>query len=82
MSNTFHLSGDNWELSDCSPSPLQLIVVVEVIAPKRSPIKAGDRAKRNRRDTLNLARSHRSGDLTVAQMLRNPGRTREGAEPD
>jgi hypothetical protein len=66
MSNTFHLSGDNWELSGCSLSPLQIIVIVGVIAPTLAPVKAGDRGKKNRRDALNLVRSHRSRDLTAA----------------
>jgi len=65
MSNTFHLSGDNWELSGCSLSSLQLIVIAEVTAPTLAPAKAGDRGKRTRRDALNLVRSHRSGDLAA-----------------
>jgi hypothetical protein len=64
-SNTLHLSGDKWELSGCSLSSLQLIVIVEVIAPTLAPVKAGDRVKRNRRDALKLVCGHRSGDLTA-----------------
>jgi hypothetical protein len=54
-SNTSYLSGDNWELSGCSLSSLQLIAIVEVIAPTLDPVKAGDQIKRNRRNASNLA---------------------------
>jgi hypothetical protein len=87
-SNTSYLSGEKWELSDCSLSSLQLIAIVEVIAPTSAPVKAGDRVKRNRRNASNLARSHRSGDLTAAwipgtiEALRDLGLARKAAEPD
>ena len=35
-----------------------------VVAPSKIPKKSGDRIKNDRRDALNLARLHRSGDLT------------------
>ena len=82
MSNTLHLSGDKWELSGCSLLSLQLIDIVDVIASTLVSVKPSDRVKRNRRDALNLARSHRSGDLTAvwipgprSEALRGLGRT-------
>ena len=35
-----------------------------VVAPSKIPCKSGDRIKNDRRDALNLARLHRSGELT------------------
>jgi hypothetical protein len=51
-SNTFYLSGDKWELSGWSLSSLQVIVIIEVIAPTLVPAKVGDQIKKNRRDAL------------------------------
>jgi hypothetical protein len=88
-SNTSYLSGDNWELSGCSLSSLQLIAVVEFIAQTLAPVKAGDWIKRNRRDALKLVCGHRSGDLTAvwipgsrSEAHRDLRRAREAAEPD
>ncbi len=39
-------------------------VACEVIAPTLIPVKSGDRVKTDRKDSLKLARCHRSGDLT------------------
>jgi len=64
-SNTSYLSGDNWKLSGCSISPLQIIVIVGVIVLTSAQAKAGNRVKRNRRDALKLAHIHRSGDLAA-----------------
>jgi transposase len=41
-----------------------------VIAPTLVPVKAGDRVKTDRRDAERLARSQRSGDLTVGSQHR------------
>lgn len=76
-SNTSYLSGDNWELSGCFLSPLQLIAIVEVIAQTLAPVKTGDRFKRNRWDALKLVCGHRSGDLT-AVWIQAPDRRRAG----
>ena len=40
-------------------------VDVTVVAPSRTPIRAGDRIKNDRRDAMNLARLHRAGELTA-----------------
>jgi hypothetical protein len=89
MSNTLYLSGDKWELSGCSLTSLQLIVIVEVTAPTLVPVQAGGRVERNRRVALERTRSHRSGDLTAAwipdprsEALRDLVRVREAAEQD
>jgi hypothetical protein len=37
-----YLSGDNWELSGCSLSSLQLIAIVEVIVQTLAPVKAAE----------------------------------------
>ena len=37
----------------------------EVVAPTLVPVKAGDRVKTDRRDTLKLARNYRAGELTA-----------------
>ena len=39
-----------------------------VVAPSKIPRKSGDRIKNDRRDALNLARLHRSGDLTAVYV--------------
>jgi transposase len=39
-----------------------------VVAPSKIPRKSGDRIKTDRRDALNLARLHRSGDLTTVYV--------------
>lgn len=39
-----------------------------VVAPSKIPQKSGDRIKNDRRDALNLARLHRSGDLTAVYV--------------
>ena len=44
----------------------KLGVTCEVVAPTLIPTKAGDRVKTDRRDAVKLARSYRSGDLTVS----------------
>lgn len=57
-----------------------------VVAPSKIPRKSGDRIKNDRRDALNLARLHRSGDLTAVyvpmaedEAMRDLTRTREDA---
>ena len=40
-----------------------------VVAPSLIPRRPGDRVKTDRRDALNLARLHRTGDLTDRQPL-------------
>jgi transposase len=40
----------------------------DVIAPSLTPRKPGDRVKTNRRDTQNLARLYRAGELTVIRI--------------
>jgi transposase len=64
-------------------------VACEVVAPTLVPVKAGDRVKTDRRDSLKLARSHRSGDLTPVwvpdtehEALRDIVRAREAAKKD
>ena len=47
-----------WQLSE-------LGVKCEVVAPTLIPVKAGDRAKTDRRDAEKLARCYRAGDLTA-----------------
>lgn len=61
----------------------------DVIAPTLVPVKAGDRVKTDRRDAMNLARLHRSGDLTAvwvpdagSEALRDLVRARETAKQD
>ena len=39
-----------------------------VVAPSKIPRKSGDRIKNDRRDALNLARLHRSGELTAVYV--------------
>lgn len=39
-----------------------------VVAPSKIPRKSGDRIKNDRRDALNLARLHRSGELTATYV--------------
>jgi transposase len=39
-----------------------------VVAPSKIPKKSGDRIKNDRRDALNLARLHRSGELTAVYV--------------
>jgi len=39
-----------------------------IVAPSKIPRKSGDRIKNDRRDALNLARLHRSGDLTAVYV--------------
>lgn len=39
-----------------------------VVAPSKIPRKSGDRIKNDRRDALNLAKLHRSGDLTAVYV--------------
>jgi len=57
-----------------------------VVAPSKIPRKSGDRIKTDRRDALNLARLHRSGDLTAVyvpstedEAMRDLTRSREDA---
>jgi transposase len=57
-----------------------------VVAPSMIPRKSGDRIKNDRRDALNLARLHRSGELTpvyvpttVDEAMRDLTRAREDA---
>jgi transposase len=57
-----------------------------VAAPSKIPRKSGDRIKNDRRDALNLARLHRSGDLTEVyvptvedEAMRDLSRGREDA---
>jgi transposase len=64
-------------------------VACEVVAPTLVPMKAGDRVKTDRRDSLKLARSYRSGDLTSVwvpdaehEALRDIVRAREAAKKD
>jgi transposase len=71
-----------WQLAE-------LGVACEVIAPTLVPMKAGDRVKTDRRDAERLARSYRSGDLTVvwvpdegSEALRDLVRAREAAKQD
>jgi transposase len=56
----------------------------QVVAPSLIPKKAGDRVKTDRRDSLNLARLHRAGELTAVwvpdgaqEALRDLTRARE-----
>lgn len=58
-----------------------------VAAPSLIPIKSGDRVKTDRRDAINLARLHRSGDLTEVyvpneedEAIRDLSRAREDAK--
>ena len=67
----------------------QLGVECAVIAPTLVPVKAGDRAKTDRRDAERLARNHRSGELTTvwipdegSEALRDLVRAREAAKAD
>lgn len=71
-----------WQLTEMG-------VACEVIAPTLVPVKAGDRVKTDRRDSLKLARSYRSGDLTPVwvpnaehEALRDIVRAREAAKKD
>ncbi len=71
-----------WQLTE-------LGVECAVIAPTLVPRKAGDRVKTDRRDAKQLARSHRSGDLTAvwvpdadSEALRDLVRAREAAKQD
>jgi len=57
-----------------------------VVAPSMIPRKSGDRIKNDRRDALNLARLHRSGELTAVyvpteedEAMRDLSRAREDA---
>jgi transposase len=57
-----------------------------VVAPSKIPRKSGDRIKTDRRDALNLARLHRSGELTAVyvpatedEAMRDLTRSREDA---
>ncbi len=57
-----------------------------VVAPSKIPRKSGDRIKNDRRDALNLARLHRSGELTPVyvptaedEAMRDLSRGREDA---
>src|SRR5207249_5946242 len=61
----------------------------EVVAPTLVPVKAGDRVKTDRRDTLKLARNYRAGELTAVwvpdadhEALRDLVRAREAAKKD
>ena len=67
----------------------QLGIDCVVVAPSLVPKKPGDRVKTDRRDSLKLARSHRSGDLTAvwvpdenSEALRDLVRQREAAKQD
>jgi transposase len=67
----------------------QLGVKCDVVAPSLVPKKPGDKVKTDRRDALNLARSHRSGDLTAvwvpdeaSEAVRDLVRQREAAKQD
>src|SRR5215472_14719759 len=64
-------------------------VACEVMAATLVPVKAGDRAKTDRRDALKLARSYRAVDLTPVWVpdadhdaLRDLVRAREDAQQD
>jgi len=64
-------------------------VACEVIAPTLIPVKAGDRVKTDRRDSLKLARCYRNGDLTAVwvpdaehEAVRDVVRAREAAKKD
>jgi transposase len=61
----------------------------EVVAPTLVPVKAGDRVKTDRRDSLKLARNYRSNELTAVwvpdaehEALRDLVRAREAAKKD
>jgi hypothetical protein len=41
MSNTFHLSGDNWELSGRPLSSMQTILFIDVITVNPAPVETG-----------------------------------------
>lgn len=63
---------------------LDLGQVCQVVAPSLIPRKPGDRVKTDRRDSLNLARLHRAGELTAVwvpdgaqEALRDLTRARE-----
>jgi transposase len=63
---------------------LDLGQVCQVVAPSLIPKKPGDRVKTDRRDSLNLARLHRAGELTAVwvpdgaqEALRDLTRARE-----
>ena len=67
----------------------QMGVPCDVVAPTLVPVKAGERVKTDRRDTVKLARSYRSGDLTPVRVpdaeheaLRDLVRAREAAKRD
>lgn len=67
----------------------QMGVRCEVVAPSMIPRKPGDRVKTDRRDAEKLARSHRSGDLTMVwvpdaahEALRDLVRARAAAQSD
>jgi transposase len=60
-----------------------------VVAPSLIPKKSGERVKTDRRDAINLARLHRSGDLTEVyvpheedEAIRDLTRAREDARID
>lgn len=59
-----------------------------VVAPSSVPKRSGDRVKTDRRDAMNLARLHRSGDLTEVRVpgagdeaVRDLVRARERRQP-
>jgi hypothetical protein len=52
-------------------------VKCEVVAPTLVPVKAGDRVKTDRRDSEKLARSYRSGDLTLCANVTETARPPE-----
>jgi transposase len=63
---------------------LDLEQICQVVAPSLIPKKPGDRVKTDRRDSLNLARLHRAGELTAVwvpdgaqEALRDLTRARE-----
>ncbi len=89
MSNTFHLSGDNWELSGRSLSSMQTIVFIDVITPKLAPVETGNPGQNESAECLEAGAQPRSGDLTAAwipgtrfEALRDMVRACEAAEQD
>ena len=64
-------------------------IACTVVAPSLIPVRPGNRVKTDRRDALNLARLHRSGDLTPVavpspelEAIRDLSRLRQSAKAD
>ena len=87
MSNTFHLSGDNWELSGRPLLSMQTIVLIDVITPKLAPVETGEPGQKKSAGCLesgaqsSIRRSY-SGMDTGSQIGGAPGygAAREAAE--